>query len=69
MNQTNWKFLLFSFVAAVVVLYFVFSSQEGATTEQIWTNALAGGVGMVAGLFVYNRFIKKDDGNSPNLGD
>lgn len=69
MNPLNWKFLLFSFVAAVVVLYFVFSNQEGATQEQIIINSLAGGAGMVIGLVVYNRFIKKDDGNSPDLGD
>ncbi|MDO5656277.1 MAG: hypothetical protein Q4G27_09075 [Flavobacteriaceae bacterium] len=69
MNFTNWKFLLFSFIAAVVVMYFVLSNQEGATQKQIIINALAGGVGMVVGLIVYNRFVKKDDGNSPNLGD
>lgn len=69
MNQLNWKFLLFSFVAAVVVLYIVFSNQEGATQEEIRMNALGGGIGMVVGLYIYNRFIKKDDGNSPDLGD
>lgn len=67
MNQMNWKFLLFSFAAAVVVLYFVFSNQEGATHEQIWINSIAGGIGMVVGLILYNRFIKNDDGKGPDL--
>ena len=69
MNPLNWKFLLFSFVAAVVVMYFVLSNQEGATQEQVIINSLTGGIGMVVGLYIYNRFIKKDDGNSPDLGD
>ena len=68
MNQLNWKFLLFSFVATIVVLYFIFSNQEGANQQQVITNTLAGGIGLVVGLVVYNKFIKKDD-NHPDLGD
>lgn len=61
MNKLNWQFFIISFVAAFVVLYFIMIRQEGSTQEQALLNAFGGGVGMVCGLFIYNRFIKKDE--------
>lgn len=68
MNKLNWQFFVFSFVAAVIVLYFIMIRQEGSTQEQAIMNALGGGIGMVCGLFIYNKFIKKDD-EPKNLDD
>lgn len=67
MKNFSWKFILFSFVAAVVILYIVFSNQEGATQEQIITNSLAGGVGMALGLIIYNKFFNKGDDDKYDL--
>lgn len=69
MKKFSWQFILFSFVAAVVILYIVFSNQEGATQEQIITNSLAGGVGMVLGLIIYNKFFNKGDDDKFDLDD
>lgn len=63
MKKLNWPFFAFSFVVAVVVMYIVMIRQDGATQEQAWMNAFGGGVGMVIGLFIYYKYIKKDDDN------
>lgn len=42
--------------------------QDGATQEQALLNAFGGGVGMVVGLFIYYKYIKKDDDHY-NLDD
>jgi len=68
MKKLNWQFFVFSFVVTAIVMYIVMINQEGATQEQAMLNAFGGSVGMVLGLFIYNKFIKKDD-DSVNLDD
>lgn len=45
-------------------MYWVMIKQEAATHQQALINALAGGIGMVLGLFLYSKFIKKDGSDS-----
>ena len=68
MKKLNWQFFVFSFVVTAIVMYIVMINQEGATQEQAMLNSFGGAVGMVLGLFIYNKFIKKDD-DSVNLDD
>lgn len=68
MKKLSVSFFVISFIIAVVVMYIVMINQEGATQKQALMNALGGGVGMVLGLFIYNKYIKKDD-ETDRLGD
>ena len=63
MNKFSPGVIVISFVVAVVVMYFIVMRQEGMTQQQGIINALAGGVGMLVGLLLYNRFLGKDDNN------
>lgn len=70
MKKITPAIYIFSFFIAVVVMYWVMIKQDGATHQQALTNALGGGVGMVVGLFIYNRFLNKEgDDNDKNKLD
>ncbi|MGI9526309.1 MAG: hypothetical protein ACR2MS_04265 [Weeksellaceae bacterium] len=60
MKKITPAIYIFSFFIAVVIMYWVMIKQDAATHEQALINALAGGIGMLIGLFIYSKFIKKD---------
>ncbi|MXV37549.1 hypothetical protein GO491_02480 [Flavobacteriaceae bacterium Ap0902] len=63
MKKITPAIYIFSFFIAVVVMYWVMIKQDGATHEQALINALAGGIGMLIGLFLYGKFLKKGGDN------